>query len=77
MPRVVRNALTALQGTLARGELTGPAQVDTRADQLLLLTVGINTAARTAIEGDLLRNPYQAAHANVDTFEQRPNGNTS
>jgi TetR/AcrR family transcriptional repressor of nem operon len=66
----------ALSRAQADGELTEQSPLETHADQLLLLTIGLNMAARTAIGTDRLRTLYQAAHAAVHLLEQHPSEST-
>jgi TetR/AcrR family transcriptional repressor of nem operon len=61
----------------ARGELADESRIDLQVGQLLLLTIGLNTAARTAVGTDRLRTLYQAAHAAVHALEQHSNESTS
>ena len=57
--------LAALTRADRIGELEKSTSVDTAADRLLLVTIGLNTAARTGLDSDRLRTLYRSAHDTV------------
>ena len=59
----------ALSRATGRGEVSEQTEVESAADRLLLLTIGLNTTARTGIEPDRLRTLYRAAHTAVDELQ--------
>ena len=54
--------LAALQRAANLGELRDPRSLDNPADQLLLQTLGLNMAARSALGSDQLKQLYRSAH---------------
>lgn len=64
--------LAALSRAQTKGLVAEQRSLDSAADQLLLLTIGLNMAARAGAGPDRLRTLHEAAHAAVYALLQNP-----